>query len=97
LIIIITWGSRFEGPDAAHVHDREEKNDQMVSQVFQKATELYISQFVCCLSTSDGKKYTALSFRIQLVEGLFIKYASVSETWSVPGVAGIQQHSSTAD
>ena len=38
---------------------REEKNDQTVPQTFQKATELYSSQFVCCLSTSDGKKDTA--------------------------------------
>jgi len=38
--------------------DRE-KNDQMVPQTFQKATELYSSQVICCLSTSDGKKYTA--------------------------------------
>jgi len=35
------------------------KNDQMVPQTFQKATELYSSQFVYCLLTSDGKKYTA--------------------------------------
>jgi len=35
------------------------KNDQMAPQTFQKATELYSSQFICCLSTSDGKKYTA--------------------------------------
>ena len=35
-----------------------EKNDQKVPQTFQKATELYIPQFVCCLSTSDGKNYT---------------------------------------
>ena len=52
-------GGGFERPVAAHVHGREEKNDQMVPQTFQKATELYSSQFVCCLSTSDGKKYTA--------------------------------------
>jgi len=49
------WGV----PVAAHVHDQEEKNDQMVPQTFQKATELHSSQFICCLSTSDGKKYTA--------------------------------------
>ena len=59
VIIIITWGSRFEGPVAAHVHGREEKNGQMVPQTFQKTTEIYSSQFVCCLSTSDGKNYTA--------------------------------------
>ena len=47
------------GPVAAHVHGQEEKNDQMVPQTFQKAAELYSSQFVCCLSTSDRKKYTA--------------------------------------
>jgi len=35
------------------------ENDQMVPETFQKATELYSSQFVCCLSISDGKKYTA--------------------------------------
>jgi len=52
-------GCRFEGPIVAHEHDREEKNDQMVPQTFQKPTELYSSQFICCLSTNDGKKYTA--------------------------------------
>jgi len=52
-------GSWFEGPVAAHVHGREEKNDQMYLTLYQKATELYSSQFVCCLSTSDWKKYTA--------------------------------------
>ena len=41
------------------MHGREGKNDRMVLQTFQKATELYSSQFVCCLSTSDGKKCTA--------------------------------------
>jgi len=54
-----SWGSRFEGPVASHVHGREKKNDQMVTQTFQKATELYSSQFVCCLSTSDWKKHTS--------------------------------------
>ena len=52
-------GSGFEGPVVAHVHGREERNYQMVPQTFQKATELSSSQFVCCLSISDGKKYTA--------------------------------------
>ena len=33
-----TGGSRFEGQVAANVHGREEKNDQMVPQTFQKAT-----------------------------------------------------------
>ena len=50
--------SGFEVPVAAHLHGREENNEQMVTKNFQKATELYSSQFVCCLSTSDGKKYT---------------------------------------
>ena len=31
-------GSRSDGPVAAHVHGREEKNDQIVPQTFQKAT-----------------------------------------------------------
>ena len=57
----------------------------MVPLTFQKATELYSSQLVCCLSTSDGKKYKQLSYRIQLVEGLFTKYARAAETRSVPG------------
>ena len=57
----------------------------MVPQTFQKATELYSSQFVYCLSTSDGKKLPQFSYRIQLVEGLFTKYARVAEMQSVPG------------
>ena len=48
-----------KGEYVEHVHGQEEKNDQMVPQTFQKATELYSSQFVCCLPTSDRKKYTA--------------------------------------
>ena len=47
------------GQVAAYVHGREEKNDEMVPLTFQKATELYSSQVVCCLSKSDGTKYTA--------------------------------------
>jgi len=50
-------GSRFEGPVASHVNGREEIMTNCTSN-FQNATELYSSQFVCCLSTSDWKKYT---------------------------------------
>jgi hypothetical protein len=35
-----------------------EKNYQNVPQTFQKSTELYSFQFLCCLSTSDWNKYT---------------------------------------
>jgi len=45
-------GSPLEGPVTAHVHGPEEKNDQMVPQSLQKATELYSSQFICCLLTA---------------------------------------------
>ena len=38
---------------------KRKKNDQMVLQTFQKAIELCSSKFICCLWTSDGKKYTA--------------------------------------
>ena len=90
-------GSRFEGPVAAHVHGREEKNDQMVPQTFQQATELYSSQFVCCLSTSDGNTYTA-ALALNSASG-----RSVYETCpccrdaECTGATGIQEHSSTAD
>jgi len=42
-----------------HMYMVERKIDQMAPQTFQKATELCSSQFVCCLSISDGKKCTA--------------------------------------
>jgi len=32
-----------------------------------------------------GRYIQQLSYRIQLVEGLFTKYAHAAETWSVPG------------
>ena len=56
----------------------------MVPETFQKATELHSSQFVCCLSTSERKTIQQLSYRIQLVEGLFMKYACAAEMRSVP-------------
>ena len=57
----------------------------MVPQTFQKAIELYSSQFVCCLSTSDGNKYTAAFVQNSVRGGLFTKYACAAEMWSVPG------------
>jgi len=49
----------------------------MVPQTSRKASELYSAQIGCCLSTSDGKKYTAAL--------VFTKYAHVAEKLSVPG------------
>jgi len=45
----------------------------------------YSSQFICYLSTSDGRKFKQLSYRIQLVEGVFRKYARAAQTRSVSG------------
>ena len=61
LIIIITWGESIWRTDCCTrtwSNGQEQKNDQMVPQTFQKAIELYSSQFVWCLSTNEKKKYT---------------------------------------
>jgi hypothetical protein len=44
----------------------------------------------------QGKRIDQLSFRIQLVEGLFVKYANVLEC-KVPGRQFFWQHSATSD
>jgi len=43
-----------------------------------------------------GRNIEQLSYRIQLVEGLFMKYARAAEARNV-SATGIRQHSSTAD
>jgi len=54
----------------------------MVPQTYQKAIELYSSQFVYRQVT--GRNIQQLSYRIQVVKGLFMKYVCAVETWSVP-------------
>jgi hypothetical protein len=56
----------------------------MVTQTFENATELYSSQFVCCLSTSDGKKYTAGLVQ-NSASGRSTKYVRAAVTQSVAG------------
>jgi len=74
-----------------------EKNDQMVPQTFQKATELYSSQFVCCLSTSDWKKYTAaLVWNLASGRSVYRICACCGDA-ECTGATGIRQHNSTAD
>jgi len=56
----------------------------MVPQTFQKATELYSSQFVC-YQQMTGRNIQQLLYRIQLVEDLFTKYVRTAETQSLQG------------
>jgi len=48
------------------------------------ARKLKIEHSTDCVGTL-GRNIQQLSYRIQLVEGLFTKYAHAVETWSVPG------------
>ena len=63
-LYVIDYNHKMGGVDLnkllhMYIVERKKKNDQMVPETFQKAAELYSSQFVCCLLTSDRKKYTA--------------------------------------
>ena len=62
----------------------------------KKMTKWYLRLFKRLLNSTDlnsfvvyrqvtGRNIQRLSYRIQLVEGLFMKYACAVETWSVPG------------
>jgi hypothetical protein len=46
--------------------------------------------------SNTGKKIEQLPFRIELIEGLFVKYASVVEH-KVPGPTFVRQHSAAAN
>jgi hypothetical protein len=73
------------------------KNDQMELQTFQKAIELYSSQFVCCLSTSDRKKYTAALVQNSASERSVHEICVCCGDVECNRTKGIWQHSSTAD
>ena len=70
------------------------KNVQMLPQTFQKATELYISQFVCCLSTTDGKKYTPYN---SVSGGSVYEICACCGNADCTGATDIRQDSSTVD
>ena len=100
LIIIITWGEliwRNNCCTCTWSNGQEQKNDQMVPQTFQKAIELYSSQFVCCLSTSDGKKYTAALVQNSASGRSVHEICVCSGDVDCTGMKGIRQHSSTDD
>ena len=76
---------------------KRKKNDQMVPETFQKAMELYSSQFVCCLSTSDRKKYTAALVQNSARERSVHEICVCCGDLYCTGTKGIWKHSSTAD
>ena len=57
----------------------------MLPQTFQKTTELSNSQFICCLSISNGKKYTAALVQNSASGRSVYEYARAAEKKSVPG------------
>ena len=88
LIIIIAWGGVNLKDQLLHKYMfkwSRAKNEHMVPPSFQNAIELYSSQFDFIYWQVTGRNIQQLSYRIQLVEGLFTKYACAVEMWSVPG------------
>ena len=73
------------------------KNNQMVPQTFQKAIQLYSSQFVCCLLTSGGKKYTAVLVQNSASGRSVHEICVCSGDVECTGTKDIWQHSFTAD
>ena len=63
---------------------------------FCQVTTLQFSIRLLFIDKWRGKNIQQLSYRIQLVEGLFTKYACCGEA-ECTGATGIRQHRSTAD
>ena len=88
LIIIITWGEsiwRTSCCTRTWSNGQEQKNDQMVPQTFKwllNSTDL--NSFVVYRQVT-GRNIQQLSYRIQLVEGLFTKYTCAGGTRIAPG------------
>ena len=57
----------------------------MVPQTFQKVLNSAVLSLFVIYRQVRGRNIEQLSYRIELVEGLFTKYAHAAETWSVPG------------
>ena len=64
---------------------KRKKNDQNVSQNFQRLLNSTVLNSFVVYRQVTGRNIQQLSYRIQLVEGLYKKYARAPETWSVPG------------
>ena len=73
------------------------KNDQIVPQTFQKATELHSSQFICWLSSSNGKKYTAALILNSASGRSVYKICACCGEAECTGTTGIRKHSSMVD
>jgi hypothetical protein len=85
LIIIITWGNRLEGPVAAHVQGREEKMTKWYLKLFKRLLNSTVFSSFFIYRQVTGRNMQQFSYRIQLVKGLFTKYARAAETRIVPG------------
>jgi len=85
LIIIITWGSGFEGPVAVHVHGRKEKMTKWSFKLFKRLLNSTVLNPFIVYRQVAGRNIQQLYYRIQLVEGLLTKYVRAAETRSVPG------------
>ena len=85
--------------DYNHIMERVNLNEQLLHMYMvekKKMTKWYLKLFNRLLNATvlnsfvvyrqvTGRKIQQLSYRIQLVEGLFTKYARAAETQSVPG------------
>jgi hypothetical protein len=69
-----------EGPAAASVASREKKKGYMVNEVVQKATETAVLISLVIYTQNEERNVDCLKFRIDLVEGLLVKY---SAAWCV--------------
>ena len=61
------------------------KNDQILSEIFNRLLNSTVLNSFVVYRQVTGRNIQQLSYRIELVEGLFTKYAHAAEKQSVPG------------
>ena len=77
-----------EGTIAAHVHGQMVKSKKMTKwylKLFKRLLNSTVLNSSVVYRQVTGRNIQRLSYRIQLVEGSFAKYACAPGKWSVPG------------
>jgi len=86
LIILITWGeSIWRTSSCTCTWSREKKKTKWYLKLFNRLLNSTVLNSFVIYRQVTGRNKEQLSYRIQLVEGVFMKYARAAETQSVPG------------
>ena len=85
MIIIITWGESICRTSCYTYMVERKKITKCYLKLFKRLLNSTVLNSFVVYQQVTGRNIQQLLYRIQLVEGLFTKYAQAAEKWTAPG------------